>query len=66
MNGEVEVLKIKAIAFRQNFEKQEVIENIIVEEKIAAETTKTIAFAARENRFSRLKIHLRKRSASIL
>ncbi|MDQ3132380.1 MAG: hypothetical protein M3Q99_16655 [Acidobacteriota bacterium] len=66
MNGEVEVLKTTAIAFPQTFGKQEVVENIIVEEKIAAETTKTTAFADKENRFARLKKHLRKRSASIL
>ncbi|MGI8885122.1 MAG: hypothetical protein ACR2IA_12855 [Pyrinomonadaceae bacterium] len=66
MNGEVEILKTTAIAFPQTFGKQEIIENKIIEETITAEPTRKIASADKENRFARLKKHLRKRSASIL
>lgn len=65
MNGEIEVLKTEAIAFPLKFEKQETIENKIVEETVVVQTIK-IASADKENRFVRLKRHLRKRSASIL
>jgi len=66
MNGEVEVLKTEAIAFPRTFEKQEIIENKIVEESIVVETIIKIDCADKENRFVRLKKHLRRRSASIL
>jgi hypothetical protein len=65
MNGEIEVLKSEAIAYPLKFEKQETIENKIVEETIVAKTIK-VASADKENRFVRLKRHLRRRSASIL
>lgn len=66
MNGEVEVLKIKAIGFPQKFEMREIVENKIIVETAAVETIKKAKSGGREDRFVRLKKHLRKRSASIL
>lgn len=66
MKSEVEVLKTETVVYPLIFANEKVAENKIAEVINVDEATNKNVSAHKENRFARLKKHLRKRSASIL